>query len=86
MEHSTSYTGRRRLPSTRYDHNLYSLTSKVRPLKGGTFADALIERKNSGKEMLLQDALRSEDPQDLYDVKLALREEFDNLLLPSTVS
>jgi hypothetical protein len=29
MEHSTSYTGRRRLPSTRYDDNLYCLTSKV---------------------------------------------------------
>ena len=36
--------------------------------------------------MLLLDALCFEDPQDLNDVQLALREEFDNLLLPCAVS
>jgi hypothetical protein len=69
----TSKRGRKRVPSKRYDSQVFlSLASKV---KDGDFAQALSERKLSGQEILIQDALRFQDPYDLQD-------EFDILLLP----
>jgi hypothetical protein len=76
----TSKRGRKRVPSKRYNSQVFlSLASKV---KDGDFAQALSERKLSGQKILIQDALRFQDPYDLHDVKQALHDEFDILLLP----